>query len=205
MSAIVKTMNSRTTRSNGRASRQQILDAATQIAAERGYVGTSISAVSKRSGLPASSIYWHFANKDDLFAALIDDSYARWLAELGQLDDTADGAVERMYASLVARPAFVRLGLMITLEESASGGRQARERFLEIRGDSIRRLRSILGHQHPGLGDDQLTELAAMTLALIDGTFVASVAGEQALTVQRLSRAVDWLAWHMIDAAAPTA
>ncbi|MFK7917383.1 MAG: TetR/AcrR family transcriptional regulator [Ilumatobacter sp.] len=197
-------MSSRRTRSNGRASRQQILDAATQIAAERGYEGTSISAVSKHSGLPASSIYWHFANKDDLFAALIDDSYGRWLVELGELDDHTDDAVERMYASLVARPAFVRLGLMITLEEPASGGREARERFLEIRGDSLRRLRRVLGHQHPDLSNDQLAELAAMTLALIDGTFVASVAGEQALTSQRLSRAVDWLAWQMIDAAAPT-
>ena len=42
---------------NGEASRQRILDAAAEIAGERGYEGTSINLVSERSGLPASSIF----------------------------------------------------------------------------------------------------------------------------------------------------
>ena len=53
-------------RVNGEASQQKILEAATEIAAERGYEGTSIGLVSERSGLPASSIYWHFKDKDAL-------------------------------------------------------------------------------------------------------------------------------------------
>jgi AcrR family transcriptional regulator len=44
-------------RADGEASREKILDAAAQIAGERGFQGTSIGAVSDRSGLPASSIY----------------------------------------------------------------------------------------------------------------------------------------------------
>ena len=55
------------------------LDAATEIAAERGYEGTSIGAVSAKCGLPASSIYWHFKDKDDLIAAVIERSFANWL------------------------------------------------------------------------------------------------------------------------------
>ncbi|MET0197604.1 MAG: helix-turn-helix domain-containing protein, partial [Rhodococcus fascians] len=46
-------------RADGELSRERILDAATEIAAERGYEGTSIGLVSKKCGLPASSIYWH--------------------------------------------------------------------------------------------------------------------------------------------------
>ncbi|MGO9154379.1 TetR/AcrR family transcriptional regulator, partial [Mycobacterium sp.] len=42
----------RRTRANGEASRQRILDAATEVATERGYEGTTISLVSKKSGLP---------------------------------------------------------------------------------------------------------------------------------------------------------
>ena len=53
-------------RANGEESRQRILDAAAEIAGERGYDGTSIALVSERSGLPASSIYWHFEDKDAL-------------------------------------------------------------------------------------------------------------------------------------------
>lgn len=59
--------------------RTRILDAATEIAAERGYEGTSIGAVSTKCGLPASSIYWHFTDKDDLMAAVIERSFGSWL------------------------------------------------------------------------------------------------------------------------------
>ena len=41
-------------RAHGDASRERILEAAREIAGERGYDGTSIAGVSERSGLPAS-------------------------------------------------------------------------------------------------------------------------------------------------------
>ena len=67
-------------RLDGEASRTRILDAATEIASERGYEGTSIALVSAKCGLPASSIYWHFTDKDDLIAAVIERSFAQWLS-----------------------------------------------------------------------------------------------------------------------------
>src|SRR5258705_13840924 len=66
-------------RADGELSRERILDAATEIAAERGYEGASIALVSASCGLPASSIYWHFKNKDDLIAAVIERSFGDWL------------------------------------------------------------------------------------------------------------------------------
>src|ERR1700739_5024255 len=72
----------RRTRANGEQSRERILDAATEVATERGYEGTTISLVSKKSGLPPTSIYWHFTDKDDLIAAVIERSFARWQAAL---------------------------------------------------------------------------------------------------------------------------
>jgi len=66
-------------RADGEQSRERILDAANEIASERGYEGTSIGLVSKKCGLPASSIYWHFKDKDDLLAAVIDRSFETWL------------------------------------------------------------------------------------------------------------------------------
>ena len=69
-------------RSHGEESRQRILDAAAKIAGDRGYEGTSIALVSERSGLPASSIYWHFEDKDHLIAAVIEHSFNRWLENI---------------------------------------------------------------------------------------------------------------------------
>ena len=81
----------RRSRADGELSRVRILDAATEIAAERGYEGTSIALVSAKCGLPASSIYWHFKDKDDLIAAVIERSFGAWLSawqipEKGQQD-----------------------------------------------------------------------------------------------------------------------
>ncbi len=84
-------------RANGIASRAAILDAAAQIAGERGYEGTSIKLVSERSGLPASSIYWHFEDKDQLIAAVIDRSFSDWVDALTTApDDVGDAAPDEL-------------------------------------------------------------------------------------------------------------
>jgi len=195
-------MSARTTRANGRASRRQILDAAAEIASECGYQGTSISAVSKRSGLPNSSIYWHFENKEDLFVAVINDSYERWCEELAASRANAhadDGHnFENLYAKLGQFPDFIRLGLIMTLERAPESGDAARQRFLEIRQESLENLRVALVRDYPDLDGRQANALAAMTLSQLDGSFVAAMAGETALTPRVLSSAVHTLAKSMI-------
>ncbi len=50
---------------------QQIYDAASAVFMELGYDGASMEAIAKRSGVSKATVYAHFANKEDLFAALI--------------------------------------------------------------------------------------------------------------------------------------
>lgn len=52
-------------------SRQAILEAAARIMATKGFSGTSISMICKAAGCPASSLYWHFASKENLFAEVV--------------------------------------------------------------------------------------------------------------------------------------
>jgi len=75
----------------GQESRQRIIDATFEIAHEQGYQGTSIAKVSARSGLPASSVYWHFADKADLLAACYFNSLS--LAVSHQLKSIAFPAI----------------------------------------------------------------------------------------------------------------
>ena len=84
----------RRNRADGELSRERILDAATEIAAERGYEGTSIALVSAKCGLPASSIYWHFKDKDDLMAAVIERSFGD-LASAWQMPEGGGGSGAR--------------------------------------------------------------------------------------------------------------
>ena len=190
-------------RANGRASRRQILDAAAEIASECGYQGTSISAVSKRSGLPKSSIYWHFENKEDLFVAVINDSYERWREELAASRASADGddghSFENLYANLGRFPDFIRLGLIMTLER-VPDGRPRRSSALPrdptgIAREPPHRAPARLPRPRPSR---RPSALAAMTLSQLDGSFVAAMAGETALTPKVLSSAVHTLAKSMI-------
>jgi AcrR family transcriptional regulator len=52
--------------------RQRILDVAVDLFIERGYAGTSVRDISERLGMTKGSLYYHFASKDDLLAALVE-------------------------------------------------------------------------------------------------------------------------------------
>src|SRR5512139_175130 len=106
-------------------SRRRIVDAAAALMAERGFAGTSIAAVSQRSGLPSGSIYWHFESKEALLGAVVEDGARRWFDALPRLEDLPTDPAERtaalieaIDASLEAHPEFLRLLLLIALERS---------------------------------------------------------------------------------------
>lgn len=167
-------------RSNGDESRARILDAATEIAAMRGYEGTSIGAVSKLSGLPASSIYWHFADKDDLLAAVIERSYGKWMVAATSPssavgDDYARAMAQQVLKGLQDAPDFLRLGLMLVLERRPEEPK-ARTMFLRVRDSARALVRENLRREYPALADHHVQQLADFALAAADGLFVASEA-----------------------------
>lgn len=61
----------------GRATRQQLVDAATELFADRGYEGTSIEAVLERVKMSRGSLYHHFPGKEALFEAVVESVHAR--------------------------------------------------------------------------------------------------------------------------------
>ncbi len=176
----------RRTRSNGAASRERILDAASEIAGERGYEGTTINLISERSGLPASSIYWHFTGKDELIAAVIDRSFSQWMAELDTPVAVPDGAsaeamfhlaMRRTGAAISASPDFLRLGLMLILERRPEEP-TARTKFLDVRAAAAARSRDVYAVLFDDLRPVEIDALVTLTMALADGLFVASEVDE---------------------------
>lgn len=145
--------SARRRRADGEISRNRILDAATEIASERGYEGTSIGAVSAKCGLPASSIYWHFKNKDDLLAAVIERSFGTWrtawqLPADGATQDRLTGTATQIAKALLDSPDFIRLGLMLTLERRPTEPR-ARTTFLQVRAQMHTALRAAIADLTP--------------------------------------------------------
>ena len=179
-------------RVDGEASRRRILDAATEIAAERGYEGTGIAAVSAKCGLPASSIYWHFTDKDDLIAAVIERSFAAWLAGW-QLPGASDGPPRQRLIALATHtakalsdsPDFLRLGLMLALERRPVEPR-ARQMFLRIREQAIGVLGRAFVEIVDGLSDEAARQLAVYAIAGADGLFIAKEIGGDGVDLMAL-------------------
>ncbi|MFC0437065.1 TetR/AcrR family transcriptional regulator [Kutzneria buriramensis] len=184
--------NTRRRRANGEESRRRILDATVEVAGERGYEGTSIALVSKRCGLPASSIYWHFKDKDDLIAAVIERSFGRWLAALTLPDDSAGTPMARVTmlaqqvaTALLEAPDFLRLGLMLTLERRPEEP-SARTMFLQVREFAHRRVADMFAEFMPGLDPAAVQLLTTYALAGADGLFVAKEIGGDGVDLVRL-------------------
>src|SRR5689334_6284385 len=170
-------------RADGALSRARILDAATEIAAERGYEGTSIGAVSARCGLPASSIYWHFKDKDDLLAAVIERSFGTWLdawhfPDGGPPAERLAAAAAQIAKALIDSPDFIRLGLMLALERRPVEPR-ARAMFIEVRDQAFRILAAGIRELVPGLTHMHVDQVATYAIAGADGLFIAKeIAGD---------------------------
>jgi AcrR family transcriptional regulator len=167
----------------GEESRGRILEATLAIAAERGYDGTSLGLVTERTGLPASSIYWHFGSKDELLAEALEFSYRQWRASApfpgwpdgADLRERVDRRLRAGAQAIAASPEFWRLGLMLSLEQRVVEP-AARRRFIEVRRETrqlgVRLWEEVLPaavlERDPQLPD----RLARFQLATMDGLFI---------------------------------
>jgi AcrR family transcriptional regulator len=166
-------------------SRERILDAALEIASERGYHGTTVSLVTERSGLPASSVYWHFGGKDALLAEALEHGVRRWSSAVRPLP-SPDGAdrpdlVARQFALLrddrVTTPELWRLGLLVGLTRSPLE-EAARARFREVRAGSRHTTASWLSSVRAAAGlppeDAGMRAVARLQAAAADGMLLAA-------------------------------
>ena len=92
----------------GERTRQVVLDAAYGLIIEQGYAATSMRQIAERSGLALGSIYNHFASKDDVFRAIIEERHP-FFQMIPLLDSVAGETVEE-YVRNAARVLITELG-----------------------------------------------------------------------------------------------
>lgn len=90
-------------------SREQLLDAAARVFAQRGYSGASINEIASEAGFSKGALYWNFASKEELFFALLDERIDQRIRALFEKTDAVpnDQGVENR----------VSLGLSTVLEQ----------------------------------------------------------------------------------------
>lgn len=168
----------------GAESRALILEAARKLMAERGFAGTSLSAVSRRSGLPASSIYWHFGSKEGLLASVAEDGAERFLRGLPEPPpkgsatgaDRAQAALATAAAHLEADPEFLRFFLLIALERGPGDEASAApiQRSRDLAFSTMRRIVELtLEDADLDLAPSAIDELTRFGVAVGEGGFLA--------------------------------
>ncbi|GAA0232186.1 TetR/AcrR family transcriptional regulator [Actinomadura nitritigenes] len=181
----------------GEESRLRILEATLAIAAERGYDGTSIALVTEATGLPPSSVYWHFRNKDQLLAETLEFSYRRWRetaptwqerVETGDPAEEVRDRLQRASRAIVDRPEFWRLGLMLGLANRPKE-LAARRRYIEVRTETRDAIRTwweqVLASGDPERRREVADRMARFHLAVMDGLYLG-VRSDRGWDLERL-------------------
>jgi AcrR family transcriptional regulator len=83
--------------------REAILTGALRCFAREGYRRTALDRVAREAGISRAALYLHFANKEQLFRALVGAQHARALAEAAEAARGAGTLTERLTAALIAK------------------------------------------------------------------------------------------------------
>lgn len=96
--------------------REEILDSATRLFAERGYDGTSMADLAERVGLRKASLFHHFSSKDVLYAAVLEglisevaEGVARAAFSAGSYVERLDALSDAVTTAVTANPYAARL------------------------------------------------------------------------------------------------
>ena len=182
------------------ATKQQITQAARGLFAERGYVATTISAISEEADIPVPTIYSALGTKANILARITET----WMTEARTVSianasprETDPSKQLEMLAELNRRQLEVGYDVIGIYQEAARSDVQMTEtlrNILAAREREIRKLvKSIAGRLKPGLTIDSALDITlALTLPEIYQTLVA----ERGWSGQRYER---WLAVALVD------
>lgn len=155
----------------GQARREEIVRAAMEVIAERGYRGASLAAVAEKVGLTQQGLLHYFPSKEDLLIAVLTmrDEWDRGDRVAGGDPMTVAQTVGVVEAN-AHRPAIIRtfsalLGESVTEDHPAET--YFRERYRRVRREMVATLRDQWGDRLPsGLTPEAA---APLVVAIMDG------------------------------------
>lgn len=170
----------RKTQARGRASRAVIVETMLDLVDEKGFEKATLAQLAKRTGLPASSVYWQFDSKDQIVAAGLEESlhlrpeglsWPRVPDERPLVEQLQDALAQLEGSTTEADHARVGLSLMLQRQSSAA---HARHTFMASRAalaaDLTTWWKAVLeGRAHGPVAPHAPETLSRFTLAIIEG------------------------------------
>jgi AcrR family transcriptional regulator len=157
-------------------SREQLLTAASRVFARRGYHGASISEIAAEAGFSKGALYWNFANKEDLFFALLDelDEHLRTLITASARAPTDQDTTEEIGRNLSAVLENGRDVVLLFHEYSALAVRDPKlaARYAKRNARLRDELAASMQARHEATGTSlaiPAEHIATAVIALVDG------------------------------------
>jgi AcrR family transcriptional regulator len=169
--------------------RELIIAAALKLVSQNGYAGTSIAKICDEAGLNASSVYWFFENKEDLFLCTIKEAAEEFLAAVriparpdpASPEQVSSELIQSVARRLETNASFLRLLLIMMLEEQNLPA-ELRSKIALIRAGSLAWWEDFLGQVFAPLGQTTAgifaRDFAPFCRATINGAFIAQQYGE---------------------------
>ena len=189
----------RAARAQGRQARDELLAAALQVFAHRGYGQAGVDEIAAAAGYSKGALYWHFSGKDELLLALLEERIDAPMRELVALLESApperDMAVEanrRFTRQLSEQRDAVLLAReywSLAIRDPELRARYA-ERQTELRGSLARALQARARH----LGTPDLPmpaeDFARLVMSIIGGLSVDELVEPGSLSPELLGEAL---------------
>jgi len=176
--------------------RQMVVDAAFRLFANLGYGQTSVDAIIADAGLSKGAFYHHFASKEALFEALLEDRQRRCVEQMADAvapAGTRREAIERLVSTSfefnATDPVWVRLYFEFCLQAMRDGSAR------DVVAASLRQCREIIagmlksGQERGAVYPDLDIDAAALLLiGLFDGIFLQRGVDPKSVDLKRLAR-----------------
>lgn len=171
----------RAARAQGREARDELLSAALQVFAERGYREATMDAIAAEAGYSKGALYWHFSSKEELLTTLLDERIDKPMRErfalLASAPPERDMTVEAT-AAFGQQLDSEREALLLEREYWSLAIRdpELRARYAERQTELRRELGAALETRARHLGTPELgieaEDLARLVMAIINGLAV---------------------------------
>jgi len=153
--------------------RDQILDVAARLFAERGFHGVSVGDIGKAVGVSGPALYKHFDSKDAVLAEMLVAISERLLAQGQERVAHADGSAEALAALVdwhvefaLSQPSLI----VVQDRDWQSLPEQARERVRSLQREYVDLWAAQLRRRHEDLALDEARAMAHAAFGLINST-----------------------------------
>ena len=189
----------------GAETRARILAAARDLVARHGYAGTSIAMICREAGINASSLYWFFTGKEELFLTVVEEGADAFLDAVAPPRNGGGDPVAAVSRRLEENALFLRV-LLVMMLEPRDLSPAFRGRMAEIRMRSLAWWHALLEGMLAPLGEPRAgalaDELAIVCRAAINGAFIAEQFGEPVSVEAVLGRLLSLIESHVRQVAA---